>query len=81
MRKVIVKPAGYPLHMNSYVDWNYVEASLYTLIDNFNDCLITNKEFCECFMTIHPFLDGNGRTYSLNKLKIVQKRSQARSKK
>ena len=32
-------------------------------------------------MTIHPFLDGNGRTYSLNKLQIVQKRSQARPKK
>ena len=38
--------------------------SLYTL-DEFNERCITNRDFYDRFMEIHPFLDGNGRTCKL----------------
>ena len=60
LRKVNVKPAGYSI--STYYLWWCVESTLYILIDNFNERRITNREFCQRFMEIHPFLDGNGRT-------------------
>ena len=65
LRKVNVKPAGYPIYLNPYFPWYCVENSLYILTDNFNNQHISNKEFCETFMEIHPFLDGNDRTCKL----------------
>ena len=44
------------------MDWHNVEFVLHTVVDNFNDHLITKKDFCEKFLNdIHPFKDGNGR--------------------
>ena len=60
LRNVKVKPAGY---CRMYMDKNDIEHALYALVDNFNDRLITTKDFCEKFFDrIHPFRDGNGRT-------------------
>ena len=59
-RNDTVKPKGY---CKVYMDKNDVEIALYTLVNNFNDQLITKKDFCETFLNeIHPFQDGNGRT-------------------
>ena len=55
LRKVNVKPAGYPIYLNPYFPCYCVENSLYILTDNFNNQHISNKEFCETFMEIHPF--------------------------
>ena len=45
------------------MDWHNVEFVLYTVVDNFNDHLITKKDFCVKILNdIHPFKDGNGRT-------------------
>lgn len=63
LRKVNVKPAGYSISI--YYPWWYVESSLYILIHDFNEKRKTNREFCERFMEIHPFLDGNGRARKL----------------
>ena len=63
LRKVNVKPAGYSI--STYYPWWCVESSLDILIDDFNERRITNREFCECFLEIPPFLDGNGRTCKL----------------
>ena len=52
-----------------------VVCSLYILIDDFNERHITSREFCERFMEIHPFLDGNGRTCKLlfvNQIVVVE---------
>ena len=47
--------------------------SLYTL-DEFNERCITNRDFYDRFMEIHPFLDGNGRTCKLLFInQIIQK--------
>ena len=60
LRKVNIRPAGY---YRSYMDWHNVEFALYALVDYFNDCLITKKDFCERFLNdIHPFKDGKDRT-------------------
>ena len=41
-----------------------VEAALYSLVNQFNDRTISHKGFCKTFLgQIHPFRDGNGRTY------------------
>ena len=63
LRKLNVKPAGYAT--NPYFPWWCVESSLYILLDEFNERSITNIDFSDCFMEIHPFLDRNGRTYKL----------------
>ena len=40
-----------------------VEVALYSLVDQFNDTVISHKNFCRTFLDqIHPFRDGNGRT-------------------
>ena len=65
LRKINVKPAGYAINFNLYFPWWCVETSLYILSDNFNERRITNREFCNHVLEIHPFLDGNGRTCKL----------------
>ena len=43
-----------------------LEPSLHRLIDQFNDRKLSHKEFCTIFLdNIHPFWDGNGRTYKI----------------
>ena len=40
-----------------------IEAALYSLVDQFNDRIISHKDFCRTFLDqIHPFRDVNGRT-------------------
>ena len=63
LRKVNVTPAGYAT--NPYFPWWCAESSLYILIDEFNKSRITNRDFCNRFMEIYPFLDGNSRTCKL----------------
>ena len=63
LRKLNVKPAGSTT--NPYFPWWCVESSLYKLLDEFNKRHITNRDFCNRFMEIHPFSDEDGRTYKL----------------
>ena len=72
LRKLDVKPAGYAT--NPYFPWWCIESSLYILLDEFYKRRITNRDFCDCFMEIHPFLHGNGKTCKLLFInKIIQK--------
>ena len=58
-----VKPAGYN---KQYMDVSRIEAELYSLVDKFNDRRITSRAFCDTLLDkIHPFADGNGRTYKI----------------
>ena len=63
LRKINVKPAGYATNPNC--PWWCAESSLYILLDEFNERCTTTRGFCDRFMEIHPFLDGNGRTCKL----------------
>ena len=63
LRKINVKPAGYATNPN--FPWWCAESSLYILLDEFNERCTTTRGFCDRFMEIHPFLDGNGRTCKL----------------
>ena len=63
LRKINVKSAGYATNPN--FPWWCVESSLYILLDEFNERRTTTRGFCDRFMEIHPFLDGNGRTCKL----------------
>ena len=55
LRKVNVKPAGYPIYCNPHYPWYCVESTLHILLDKFNDRFIANKAFCEQFMQINLF--------------------------
>ena len=45
------------------MDKSLIEAALYSLVDQFNDRIISHKDFCRTFLDqIHPFRDVNGRT-------------------
>ena len=60
LRNVNVKPACY---CKTYMDKDDIEQALYTQEDNFNDWIISKKDFCEIFLDrLHLFRDGNGRT-------------------
>ena len=51
------------IHYKMYMDKNDIEHELYTLVDSFNDCLVSKNDFCETFLDkIHSFRDRNGRT-------------------
>ena len=63
LRKLNVQSAGYAT--NPYLAWWCLESSLYILLDEFNERRKKNRDFCERFIEIHPFLDGNGRTCKL----------------
>ena len=45
--------------------FSIIDLHLQILIDNFNDRLISKKEFLNKFLYIHPFSDGNGTTVKL----------------
>ena len=61
LRDVNIYPAGYSSKM--YMDKRYIENALYRLVDQFNDRLISHKDFCETFSNqIHPFRDENDKT-------------------
>ena len=61
LREVNVYPAGY--YSKMYLDKRYIENALYSLVDQFNDRLISHKDFCETFLNqIHPFRDASGIT-------------------
>ena len=48
-----VKSAGYS---KIYMDKSFAEAALYRLVDQFNDRIISHKDFCRTFLDqIHPF--------------------------
>ena len=53
LRDINVKPAGY---IKICIYKSLVEAALYCLVDQFNDRIISRKDFC-----ITIFVDGNGR--------------------
>ena len=60
LRDINVKPVGYS---KIYMDKSLVEAALYCLVDQFNDRIISHKDFCGTFLDqIHPFQDGNDTT-------------------
>ena len=60
MRDINVKPVGYS---KIYMDKCLVGVALYSLVDQFNDTVISHKNFCRTFLDqIHPFRDGNGKT-------------------
>ena len=59
-RDINVKPTGYS---KRYMDKSLVKAAFYCLVDQFNDRIISHKDFCRTFLDqMHPFQDGNGRT-------------------
>ena len=60
LRDINVKLVGYS---KIYMDESLVETVLYCLVDQFNDRLISHKDFCRTFLDqIHPFRNGNSRT-------------------
>ena len=60
LRDINVKPVGYS---KLCMDNSLAEAALYSLVDQFNDRIISHKDFCRTFLDqIHPFWDGNSRT-------------------
>ena len=82
LRKVNVKPAGYVMNFNPCFPLWCVETSLYKLLDDFNKRRITNREFSNRFLEIHPFLIGNGRTcklLSINQVKENEKGNEGMS--
>ena len=63
LRDINVKPASYD---KTYMDKSLIEPALYQLVDEFNERKLTQKQFCNIFLNlIHPFQDGNGRTYKI----------------
>ena len=57
LRNVNVRPAG-----TAKCIWAKMILNMH-LVDNFNDRLVSKKDFCETFLDkIHPFKDRNGRT-------------------
>ena len=59
LRRHNVRPAG---SQKAYMDFYSILPALNGLIDTFNEAFIRPKTFCETFLKIHPFADGNGRT-------------------
>ena len=63
LRRQNVKPAGYN---KQYMGVSRIETELYSLVDKFNDGRITSRTFCDTLLDkIHPFADGNSRTYKI----------------
>ena len=62
LRKWQIKPVGFNFE---YMHFSKIEQQLQILIDNYNDRMISKKEFLNLFLSIHPFLDGNGRTVKI----------------
>ena len=47
------------------MDFNIIDFHLQILVDNFNEHMVSKREFIDKFLCIHPFIDGNGRTAKL----------------
>ena len=63
LRDVNAKPAGFD---KMYFDKSLFEQALYLLVDKFNERKVTHNQFCNIFLDlIHPFRDGNGRTWKI----------------
>ena len=63
LRRQNVKPAGYN---KQYMGVSRIETELYSLVDKFSDRRITSRTFCDTLLDkIHPFADGNSRTYKI----------------
>ena len=63
LRDINVKPVGYS---KIYMDKSLVEAPLYSLVHQFDNRIISHKDFCRNFLDqIHPFQGGNGRTCTI----------------
>ena len=63
LRKVNVKPYGFD---KMYMDKELIEDKLYQIIDQLNERKITSTKFYSILLNkIHPFYDGNGRTYNI----------------
>ena len=59
LRDTNVKPEGYS---KIYFGKSFAEAALYCLVDQFNDRIVSHKDFCIFFLDqINPFRDGNGK--------------------
>ena len=44
----------------------FFEDALYSLVVQFNNRIISQKDFCRTFLDqIHPFRDGKGRTHKI----------------
>lgn len=62
LRTCQVRPAGYTFE---YIHFSIISSALQILIDNYNDRLVSKREFVKQFLAIHPFLDGNSRTVKI----------------
>ena len=68
LRDINVKAAGYS---KTYMDKSLVEATLYSLVNQFNNRIISHKDFCRTFLDqIHSFRDGTDRTCAKSYLLI-----------
>lgn len=47
------------------MDFNIIDFHLQILVDNFNEHMVSKREFIDKFLRIHPFTDRNGRTAKL----------------
>ena len=59
LRKFNVRPAG---SKKPSMDFYSILPALTGLIDTFNAGKLRPRTFCQTFLKIHPFADGNGRT-------------------
>ena len=62
LKKVNVIPLWYD---KMYVDRDLIEDKMHQLIDQFNERQMIHNFYSELFENIHPFYDGNGRTFKI----------------
>ena len=63
LKKVNIKPHGFE---KMYINKDLIENKLYQTIDQFNERKITPAKFYSILLNeIHPFYDGNGRTWKI----------------
>ena len=63
LKKVNLKPYGFD---KMYMDKKLIEDNLYQIIHQFNERKIISTKFHSILLNkIHPFYDGNGRTWQI----------------
>ena len=63
LRKINVKPYGFD---EMYMDKQLIEYKLHQIIDQYNERKITFTKFYSILLNkIHPFYDGNAKTYKI----------------
>ena len=63
LKDINVKPAGYS---KIYLGKSFAEAALHCLVDQFNDRIVSHKDFCRIFLDqINPFRAGNCKRYKI----------------